>query len=682
MVLFPLWDACRLWGLAEMQGPLPALPAPTATGSLAKTPFPHLLVYALERRLSGTFELTLGETSVATMLVLGGCPAKVRTNDPIHYLGVVLSELGMITDEQLKSSLEQVKPGRLQGDILLEMGAVDAAQLEAALRSQVERKVEHLFGLSSETTFAYFDGVDLLQGVGGPPTPIDPFPVMWRGVRNTPPWEHVDGTLQKISAAMIRPSAIAQFERFAFGPQELQAVDRIKQRPARPGEVASILGPGIGQVLVYLLVIMKQLELVEAPAPPPPAPSSSQSSVMRGPSSAAVPPSGQAFARVQLQRQTARPLIVEEQVAPSGAYDERASSPGMQAPVGKQGAFGSPAPDPPLTPVITGAPAPAPAVEAASNQTGSDIGSMITNTIRSSIPPPMDAAAEAAPAVAIATPASNPPPAPAATELSPEQNALKQKILERALEINSQDYFQMLGVARDASPETIQKAFIGLAKVWHPDRLPAALVDVKEACSKVFTHLTEANATLSDPVKRQDYMTLLKDGGATPDDQAKIQAILEAATEFQKADILLKRNPNDPQAYELVKKCVALDEQPDYLATLAWLDAQKPEWQAKDKTLEKVLILDRCIQQNPNSERAIFYRAMLYKRADVPAKALKDFKRAAEINPRNLDAAREVRLYNMRDGGKKPGQGATAGERSSKAPAADKGGFFGKLFKK
>ena len=217
--------------------------------------------------------------------------------------------------------------------------------------------------------------------------------------------------------------------------------------------------------------------------------------------------------------------------------------------------------------------------------------------------------------------------------LTAEQSALKQKILERAAQISAQDYFQMLGLERDATPEMVQKAFFGLAKVWHPDRLPPALIDVKDACSKVFTHLTEAQATLCDAERRAEYMTLLKDGGATPDDQAKIHAILEAATEFQKAEIFLKRN-DIAQAHELAKKALALDpEQADYLAMVTWLDSQKPEWIGREKTLEKVAILDRCIKMNANSERAYFWRGMLYKRIDETSKAIKDFKKAVGAQP-------------------------------------------------
>jgi tetratricopeptide (TPR) repeat protein len=242
----------------------------------------------------------------------------------------------------------------------------------------------------------------------------------------------------------------------------------------------------------------------------------------------------------------------------------------------------------------------------------------------------------------------------------------------------------MLGLERDAILETVQKAFIALAKVWHPDRLPAALVDVKDACSKVFTHLTEAQATLCDAERRATYMTLLKDGGATPDDQALIHAILDAATEFQKAEVCLKRN-DLVQAAELANRAHALDpEQADYLAMVTWLESLRPEWLGREKTLEKIAVLNRCIKLNPQSERAYFWRGLLFKRIDDAPRAVKDFKKASELNPRNLDAMREVRLHNIRGNPAKAGDPpAGPGGRARPPPQPETlGGLFGKLFKK
>jgi tetratricopeptide (TPR) repeat protein len=724
---------------------------PTAQGSFAKTPFPHLLVYALERALTGTFELHQPAPdgtmqSVATMLVIQGVPAKLRTTDGVHYLGDVMAELGLVSPEAVKASQERMAESpRLQGQILKELGAVDDSRLEAGVRAQLDRKLEHLFGLPPETVFSYYDGIDALQRYGGPPTPIDPLPALWRGVRQAPAWEHVDATLRRVGASAVRISPNAQLDRFQFTRVEGGALDLLRQRPMRVADLASskVIGPSVAQLLVYVLVITKQVELVETPSmrAPATAPVAPAVGSQPGPPSAA---SGQAFARVQLQAKPIQraPLIIEEGPVARSASDGRIASPLPQAiplPVGVNiNAAGANAGDPsspfaatqginptiplaPPAPVITGMTPVGPDADPTSAMNmsvgglGLDIGAMISTTIQSSMPPPMNtpdqgfsppppssspmgAGGSQSGAVPAAPPSSSnmssvpapPPSQPPAPQqnLTSEQSSLKQKILERALAISSQDYFQMLGLEREATSEQVQKAFFGLAKVWHPDRLPPALVEVKDACSKVFTHLTEAQATLLDQERRTEYMTLLKDGGATPDDQAKIQAILEAATEFQKAEIFMKRNDN-AQAHELARKAYALDpEQADYLAMVTWLDAQKPEWVGREKTLEKIAVLDRCIKQNANSERAYFWRGMLFKRIDETSKAMKDFKRAAELNPRNLDAMREVRLHNIRGGQSKPPPGnsstGSGGGRPSQKPAAPEtlGGLFGKLFKK
>jgi tetratricopeptide (TPR) repeat protein len=742
---------------------------PTAQGSFAKTPFPHLLVYALERALSGTFELHLPAPdgtmqSVATMLVIQGVPAKLRTTDGVHYLGDVMAELGLVSPEAVKASQERMAESpRLQGQILKELGAVDDSRLEAGVRAQLDRKLEHLFALPAATVFSYYDAIDALQRYGGPPTPIDPLPALWRGVRQAPAWEHVDATLRRVGASAVRIGANAQLDRFQFTRVEVGALDLLRQRPMRVTDLASskVIGPSVAQLLVYVLVITKQVELVETPSMRVPAAAVAQQP-QPAPGASAVPPpgqstgrlpavgsqpgppsaaSGQAFARVQLQAKPIQraPLIVEEGPVARSASDGRIASPMPQAiplPVNASGA-GASAGDPsspfaatqginptiplaPPAPVITGMTPigpdadPTSAMNMSAGGLGLDIGAMISTTIQSSMPPPINTADQgfvpapppsslmgaaghsgpqsgSLPSVPPSSPSvpAPPPSQPPPKSLTSEQSSLKQKILERAHAISSQDYFQMLGLERDATAEQVQKAFFGLAKVWHPDRLPPALVDVKDACSKVFTHLTEAQATLLDQERRAEYMTLLKDGGATPDDQAKIQAILEAATEFQKAEIFMKRNDN-AQAHELARKAHALDpEQADYLAMVTWLDAQKPEWVGREKTLEKIAVLDRCIKINANSERAYFWRGMLYKRIDDSSKAMKDFKKAAELNPRNLDAMREVRLHNIRGGQSKPppGNSSSSSGRPSQRPAKPAapetlGGLFGKLFKK
>ncbi|HJD01453.1 MAG TPA: molecular chaperone DnaJ [Candidatus Mediterraneibacter excrementavium] len=62
------------------------------------------------------------------------------------------------------------------------------------------------------------------------------------------------------------------------------------------------------------------------------------------------------------------------------------------------------------------------------------------------------------------------------------------------------DYYEVLGVGRDADDAAIKKAYRALAKKYHPDMNPGD----KEA-EKKFKEASEAYAVLSDPDKRRQY---------------------------------------------------------------------------------------------------------------------------------------------------------------------------------
>lgn len=71
-----------------------------------------------------------------------------------------------------------------------------------------------------------------------------------------------------------------------------------------------------------------------------------------------------------------------------------------------------------------------------------------------------------------------------------------------------EEYYEVLGVTRDASTEEIKRAYRKLALKWHPDKN----LDHRENAEINFKRLAEAYQVLSDPTKRQIYNQYGKSG--------------------------------------------------------------------------------------------------------------------------------------------------------------------------
>ncbi|MDP9148478.1 MAG: tetratricopeptide repeat protein [Myxococcota bacterium] len=555
------------------------------------------MLYALDKKLGGSVELQAPDNKrSAVVLFVDGHPAKARTTEAVAYLGQVLHELGRLTEEQLTRSLAELATSKAQrptlhGELLVERRLIDEATLREALAEQLARKLRYIAALPAETTFAYYEGFDALQTWGAPEARgVDPLPLLWTMLREHAPWEHVQAALARVTTSPLRLARGAEVARMRLGQEEAAAVELLRTRPIRASELGkeARLNERTAQLLAYLLLVTKQVDILPAPAP------------IASPVSKAAPVAASASAAV------------------------------------------------PSEPSVTGIAAPA-------------------------------RGAKALPARAKAASVPHIP-----STLSAEATERWNEIVARAATIDRADYFTMLDVARDAKGETIRSAFFALAKRWHPDRLPPELAPLRDACSRVFARMSEAHATLTDEEQRARYMKLLADGSGTPEMQETVAKVVEAATDFQKAEVFFRKN-DLAQAEAYCRRALEADStQASYLALLAWLVATKPENQTPEKIAHCIQMLDRAIALNERSEKGHFWRGTLYKRLGRIEIAMRDFKRAVEINPRNIDAAREMRLFHMRGGNAaaSPPDSKEVSQALVKAEEPRKPHLLARLFKK
>jgi DnaJ-class molecular chaperone len=121
--------------------------------------------------------------------------------------------------------------------------------------------------------------------------------------------------------------------------------------------------------------------------------------------------------------------------------------------------------------------------------------------------------------------------------------------------LETMNYYDILRVAYDASPQDIQRAFHALALRCHPDRFVDEPVEVGEAASAVFKRLVEAYDVLRRPPMRARYDAELRKAtsasGGHPAQGAGARfdehAVAEKPKFEQRTLFMIARNPKAKQ---------------------------------------------------------------------------------------------------------------------------------------
>lgn len=206
----------------------------------------------------------------------------------------------------------------------------------------------------------------------------------------------------------------------------------------------------------------------------------------------------------------------------------------------------------------------------------------------------------------------------------------------------------MLSVDERTEAKDVDAAYFEAVKKWHPDRLPPGLQAIKPKAQQIFKHLTDARDTLTDGKKRVQYRETVQDGGGTPAHERRMATLVNAAVEYQKVEVLVRRHAWR-DALALVEGLVEVaPEEADYHAMLAWVLFQIHGASTAEMVVRMHAEVDAALKADPNHERALYLKGLLAKTAGRDQDALTYFKRIVDANPNHTDALREVRLAEMR----------------------------------
>jgi len=554
---------------------------------------------------------------------------------PLAHVLLSLLERGL--DGTLAIWPETERAG--QDRVLFAQGVpVDARLLEPA--ATLERGLLPLFH-RVRGPYAFY-GSDLVGQTKLRET-VDPYHLLAAALRGGVRQDVVDAVLARYGDRPVRVNASTALGRFELVPKERAVLDVLRAQPQSVRALADTTGePKVVARLLYLLAITQQLEIFSGEV--------GRKSLVEGVTAAtqtgshgAVTASSSATSAATAAR---KPDTFEESffVPPSA-----------EATTAK-----------PSTP---SAPSSATHASAASSSSSSSASSGTRGPSSGSTRRPGE---------------PEPPPAMPAG-LAAEHAARWREIVAYSEKIDGQTFFEMLGVSQTVSPDEARTAYFALVKKWHPDRLVPELLPLKPTAERIFRHLTEAHETLVDVDKRGPYLKAVQGGGGTPKAERELQAVLEAAMQFQKIDVLVRKRDFGTALRLLDEILLLAPEEADYHAARGQVIFKQHGTQDPRQVEAALRALDAALMRDDRCERALVTKAEILQRTGKENESFAIWKRVHELYPKNVEAQRMKRIADMRGHSSKPSKPPPGGSkapppRSSKSPPPKDDGLLSKLF--
>jgi tetratricopeptide (TPR) repeat protein len=241
---------------------------------------------------------------------------------------------------------------------------------------------------------------------------------------------------------------------------------------------------------------------------------------------------------------------------------------------------------------------------------------------------------------------------------------------EMAPKLGRMTHFEVLGVARDATPDEVSVAYMRAARQFHPDRLAGrGLADLAGIAGQILARINEAAMILGDAGRRAQYVASLA-AGPSPK-HSNLPSVLQAERAFLEGEAFLKKGEHVKAVECFTLATRGNPSEPQYRAHLAWARFQDPRASKEGIARETLKIIEAVLRERPRFARGHYWVGLLWKLLGDARRAEQSFREAVAIDSSFIDASRELRLSELRRS--RPGEGKLEPPRGSR---------LGKLFRR
>jgi CheY-like chemotaxis protein/tetratricopeptide (TPR) repeat protein len=232
-------------------------------------------------------------------------------------------------------------------------------------------------------------------------------------------------------------------------------------------------------------------------------------------------------------------------------------------------------------------------------------------------------------------------------ETTASEAGIKSELDAMAREMRSENYFEVLRLTTEADDMAVQGSYDAIVRRVHPDRFRNASGSLRHLAGELYELAGKAREALEDRQSRIRYVSNMNRGSRKLREQEKSKRALAAETAFQNAKEAQRSRDFEGALILYGKALECYPEEGEYCAHYGWCLHQCHPDNAVilQEAIEHVR---RGVKLARDRETPYLFLGRLYKVAGRTDAAEKMFNRAVAVQPRCVEALREIRLINMR----------------------------------